>query len=98
MSMPRGLNPAEIKFKLAQRRLTFAALDRQHGLPDGTCRNAARRPHMRGEAAIADALGLRPRSIWPSRYRPDGSRIRPLPAANYRPPAIYGHRQKRRGA
>lgn len=94
MTKPKGLSPAEIKFKLAQRRVTFAELDRQHELPAGTCRNAARRPHQRGEEAIAEALRMRPRSIWPDRYRADGSRIVPQPADNYRPRPTYGHRQK----
>lgn len=94
MTTPKGLSPAEIKCKLAQRGITFAALDREHGLPAGTCRNAARRPHPQGEMAIAQALRRRPRSIWPDRYHANGARIVPQPKHNYRPRPCFGHRQK----
>ena len=93
MKTPRGLSPAEIKCKLAQQGITFAELDRKHGLPAGTCRNAARRPHKRGEEVIAEALCLGFHAIWPDRYSADG-RIVPQPADNYRPRPTYGHRQK----
>lgn len=93
-TQPSGLDPAEIKLALTQRGLTFAELDRRHALPDGTCRNAARRPHADGETAIAEALHRAPKAIWPGRYAADGSRKRPQPAEHYRPRPQFGHRQK----
>ncbi|MBF0333172.1 MAG: helix-turn-helix domain-containing protein [Alphaproteobacteria bacterium] len=93
VAQPKGLSPAEIKFQLTRRGITFAALDREAGLPPGTCRNAARRPHRAGEAAIAAAMGRPPRMIWPGRYHVDGSRISPQPGSHYRPAPQFGHRQ-----
>lgn len=89
-----GLGPAEIKLRLTEAGLTYADLDRSNGLPEGTCRNAARRPHAEGEQAIAAALTLRPGQIWPDRYEADGTRKRPQPARHYKPRPMFGHRQK----
>jgi len=85
----------EIKFLLNGKGLTFSAVDRRSGLKEGTARAAARRPHKDGEAAIAAVLGLRPVDLWPSRYRSDGVRLEPQPAANYRTGAQFRKCQKR---
>ena len=80
----RRWHKSDIKAALEKRGLTLSDLDREHSLPDGTCSAALRKPHAVGELIIAEALGLSPRQVWPSRYRDDGIRLRPQPAANYR--------------
>ena len=93
---PQAMSPAAIRFALAEKGLTYAELDARHDLPEGTCRNAARKPHARGEAAIAAALGQEPAFVWPARYGPDGRRLSPQPPKNYRPARQYGHCQNGR--
>lgn len=75
---------SDVKAALEKRGLTLSDLDREHGLPQGTCSAALRKPHAVGERIIAEALDMSPRQVWPNRYRKDGIRLRPQPAANYR--------------
>ncbi|MBE0529494.1 MAG: helix-turn-helix domain-containing protein [Rhodospirillales bacterium] len=89
-------NPIEIRYLLNQAGLTFAEVDRDHGLKTGTARATARYPHRAGEHAIAKALGVPPTELWPSRYRTDGQRLKPQPAANYCMPPKFPKRQKGR--
>lgn len=49
--------------------MNITALSRQKGLAAGTLANALRAPWPKGEKIIADALGLEPKDIWPSRYQ-----------------------------
>ncbi|MNC16429.1 DNA-binding transcriptional regulator Nlp [compost metagenome] len=48
--------------------ITLAGLSRKAGLGDSTLANAFARPWPRGEKIIADAIGVEPWVIWPSRY------------------------------
>lgn len=74
----------EIKYQLNRKGWTFADVDRTFGLRDGTARKAARLPLFGGEMAIAEALSLSPRQIWPSRFdTKTGGRLRPQPPQNY---------------
>lgn len=55
---------------------SLAELSRQHGLASGTLTNTLSRNWVRGEEIIAQAIGISPEVIWPSRYfRPNGERI-----------------------
>ncbi|MBO6808423.1 helix-turn-helix domain-containing protein [Thalassospira sp.] len=76
-------SPQEIRFELNQKGLTFADVDRASGFRVGTTRDATRHPHAEGEQAIAEALGLRAKDIWPSRYDAKGKRLKPQPSQNY---------------
>ena len=67
-----------IKAKLITAGITLASIDRQYKLSDGTARNTLREPNLRGERAIAAALGTKPHLLWPSRYRPSGQRRSPM--------------------
>jgi lambda repressor-like predicted transcriptional regulator len=88
-------SPAEIRFLLNCRGLTFADVERRFGLPDGTGRNASRRPYHAAEMAIAEALELPPCQIWPSRYDPKtGERLSPQPKGNYTNPPRLRTSQK----
>lgn len=80
----KGRHKADIKGALEKRGLTLSALDEVNGLSAGTCSFALREPHAIGEQVIAQALGVSPAELWPNRYRPDGVRLRPQPAGNYR--------------
>ncbi len=49
-------------------RPSLRAFSRQHGLSATSTEVALRRPWPRVERLIADALGLEPWDLWPSRY------------------------------
>ncbi|SHO58764.1 helix-turn-helix domain-containing protein [Vibrio quintilis] len=59
---------ADIGAALKKKGLSFSALSRQHGLASSTLHNALVRRWPKGEKIIADAIGLSPQDIWPSRY------------------------------
>lgn len=48
-------------------------LSRLHGYASSTIQQAAHRPYPKCERIIADHLGLKPETIWPSRYNADGT-------------------------
>ena len=60
---------ADIIAGLRKRGTSLAALSRQSGLASSTLANALTRHWPKGERLIADALGVAPEQIWPSRYR-----------------------------
>lgn len=92
-------SPEEVRFLLNRKGLTFADVDRKHGLKSGVARKTTRHPYLDGELALAEALGLSPRQLWPSRYDPrTGERLKPQPAENYTDRPRLRHRQKRRAA
>lgn len=67
---------ADIIAALKKRGTSLAALSRQAGLASATLANALSRSWPRGEKLIADALGISPKIIWPSRYFDvEGNRI-----------------------
>ncbi|WP_419144767.1 helix-turn-helix domain-containing protein [Klebsiella pneumoniae] len=52
----------------------MAGLSREHGLSSSTLQNALNKEWPRGELIIANAIGVSPQEIWPSRYfEKDGS-------------------------
>ncbi|EAA7244386.1 transcriptional regulator [Salmonella enterica] len=64
---------ADIKSALEKRGITLRDLSRQAGLSPDSLRNVFTRAWPRAERIIADALGVTPQEIWPSRY--DGMQI-----------------------
>ncbi|EAA7605280.1 transcriptional regulator [Salmonella enterica] len=69
-------HPADIIAGLRKKGTSLAAVSRGAGLSSSTLANALTRPWARGEKLIADALGISPETIWPSRYFNDeGDRI-----------------------
>lgn len=48
--------------------LSLAGLSREHGLAPRTLSNAFERHYPKAERIIANAIGMEPRQIWPSRY------------------------------
>ncbi|HCL5074340.1 TPA: helix-turn-helix domain-containing protein [Salmonella enterica] len=60
---------ADIIAALKKRGTSLSALSRQAGLASSTLANALNRRWPKGERLIAEALGVTPEHIWPSRYR-----------------------------
>ncbi|HEB4799377.1 TPA: helix-turn-helix domain-containing protein, partial [Yersinia enterocolitica] len=51
-----------------KRKGSLSALSRDSGLSSGTLANALTRPWPKGEMIIAEAIGITPQEIWPSRF------------------------------
>ena len=58
----------DIIYALKKKGITLAALSRQSGLNSRTLNNALDRRYPKGEKIIAGAIGVDPKTIWPSRY------------------------------
>lgn len=68
-------NPAEVICALRLKGITLSALARAHGLAESSSLSATLvRSLPKNEQRIADAIGVHPMIIWPSRYNCDGSR------------------------
>ncbi|HAK8073636.1 TPA: transcriptional regulator [Salmonella enterica] len=67
--MQQDWHPADIIAGLRKRGTSLAAVSRQAGLASYTLANALIRHWPKGERLIAEALGITPEQIWPSRYR-----------------------------
>lgn len=70
---PQDWHPADIVAALWKRRTSLIRLSRKHRYAPGSLRIALRRPWPKAEKIIADALGIEPQQIWPTRYQADGS-------------------------
>lgn len=62
----------EVKAAVRKSGITLKALSEKHGYQADACRRATRFPWPAVEKIIADALGLSPQAIWPSRYDAKG--------------------------
>ncbi|EKS5410095.1 helix-turn-helix domain-containing protein [Salmonella enterica] len=69
MTQRQDWHSADIIAGLRKKGTSMAALSRQAGLASSTLANALVRHWPKGEKMIADALGVTPEQIWPSRYR-----------------------------
>ncbi len=67
--MQQDWHPADIIAALKKQGTSLSAVSRQSGLASSTLENALYRRWPKGERLIADALGVAPEQIWPSRYR-----------------------------
>lgn len=59
---------ADIRAELEKRGKSLRQLSREAGLSENTLRNALDRKWPKGEKIIADAIGVKPEDIWPTRY------------------------------
>ncbi|MCI4224848.1 transcriptional regulator [Dickeya dianthicola] len=59
---------ANIIAALRKKGTSLSAVSREAGLSSSTLANALYRPWPKGEWLIANALGIKPEEIWPSRY------------------------------
>lgn len=64
---------ADIVAELRKAGWSLRKLSRHHGLAAGTLKVALAMPYPNGERLIAQALGLDPKTIWPSRYDASGN-------------------------
>lgn len=68
-------HPARVKMELHQRGITLKGIADAHGLNSSSTLSAALvRSYPANEKRIADAIGVHPMEIWPSRYNEDGTR------------------------
>ena len=67
--MQQDWQPADIIAALKKRGTSLTAVSRNAGLASSTLPNALNRRWPKGERLIAEALGIAPEQIWPSRYR-----------------------------
>lgn len=58
----------DIVAALHKRGLSVRGLSVEAGLSPSTLKNALARSYPKGERIIAEAIGLTPQQIWPSRY------------------------------
>ncbi|EAW1964459.1 transcriptional regulator [Salmonella enterica] len=66
--MQQDWHPADIIAGLRKRGTSLSAVSRKAGLASSTLANALTRRWPKGERLIAEALGVVPEQIWPSRY------------------------------
>ena len=64
----------DIKAALHKAGISLASIAKAHGLNgSSTLSSTFTRSYPKNEARIANALGLHPMVLWPSRYKPDGT-------------------------
>jgi len=69
-------HPADVMAALRKANWTITDLGKEHGLKSGqTLSKALTQSYPIAEKRIADALGLHPKEIWPSRYFDNGEPI-----------------------
>jgi Ner family transcriptional regulator len=74
-TLAQDWHPADIVAALHKAGWTLASLAEHHGLKSGgTLSKALRFSFPIAEKRIADALGVHPKAIWPSRYHDTGER------------------------
>ncbi|EAA7700521.1 transcriptional regulator [Salmonella enterica subsp. enterica serovar Cerro] len=66
--MQSDWHSADIIAALKKRGTSLSAVSRKSGLASSTLANALIRRWPKGERLIAEALGIAPEQIWPSRY------------------------------
>ncbi|BDI43988.1 MAG: helix-turn-helix transcriptional regulator [Escherichia coli] len=59
---------ADIKAELEKRGTNLSRLSRENNLRPRTLGNTLRVPYLKGEGIIAQAIGVQPEVIWPTRY------------------------------
>lgn len=67
-------HPADVKAALHKKGITLAGIAKAYGLTSSsTLSSVFTRSYPLNEQRIADAIGVHPKEIWPSRYNSDGS-------------------------
>lgn len=79
-------HPADVMAALHKVGWSLRQLALEHGYTSNNVLSIAmRRPYPKCERIIADALGVKPERIWPSRYTSDGRPNRPQGPGPMRP-------------
>lgn len=106
---PQDWHPADVVAALRKAGWSLQQLGRYHGYRHRSAlAMALHKPYPKAEGLIADALGLKPQEIWPSRYHHDGTPnrrpgpkpLRPIQLTTGKPttPPPAGNTQTRRAA
>ena len=66
--MKQDWHQADIIAAIKKKGTTLAAVSRDAGLSSTTLSNALTRKWPKGERLIAEAIGVKAETIWPSRY------------------------------
>ena len=66
--MKQDWHQADIIAAIKKKGTTLAAVSRHAGLSSSTLSNALTRKWPKGERLIAEAIGVKAETIWPSRY------------------------------
>lgn len=69
----RDWHRADVVASLRKAGWSLRRLSIHHGYSAGSLRAALARPYPKAERIIAQAIGIEPQRIWPSRYHPDGA-------------------------
>lgn len=67
-NMPLDWHNADIIAALKKRDLSLAELSRRNGYRSNGLKNALARRYPKAERIIANAIGVTPQEIWPTRY------------------------------
>jgi len=62
-------HPADIAAALKKRNQTFIGLSKAHGYATNAAHGVLYRAWPKMERIVADAIGVSPKKIWPSRYQ-----------------------------
>jgi Ner family transcriptional regulator len=68
----RDWHKAEIKAALEKQGWNLSRLSLRHGYSRGVLKTALNNPWPKAERIIAQAIGVKPEQIWPTRYRIKG--------------------------
>ncbi len=68
-------HPADTIAALRKAGWSFRKLSQHHGYSPGTLKNVLRRRWPKAERLIAEAIGIVPEKIWPSRYARKGTSL-----------------------
>jgi len=74
---PQNWHVADIKCALEKKGWSLSRLSRKRGYSRNSCQMALYIPWPKMERIIADAIGVPPQTIWPSRYDEHGNSNRP---------------------
>lgn len=78
---PQDWHPADIVAALRKAGWSLRRLSLHHGYADGsTLKNALAHRWPKGQRLIAEAIGVRPEEIWPSRYPAEDTSAGAAPA------------------
>ena len=72
LDSPVDWHPADVLAALKKKGNSLAALSVAHGYPPTAAGKALKRRWPALEVLIAEAIGVPPAQIWPTRYGPDG--------------------------
>ncbi|PWW41593.1 Nlp family transcriptional regulator [Idiomarina loihiensis] len=70
------MHPADIKCALEKAGWTLRQLSKKHGFSPNVVGRAFRRRYPKAQEIIAEALGMKPWDIWPSRYDENNNPIK----------------------